>query len=182
MIMGKERTLILIKPDAMKQNIAGKIISKFEENGLKIIGMKIKKVEKDFAEKHYPDSDAQIIGMGNKTLGSGEEVAKKLFGTTDPKEIGLKLRGWLIEFITSTAVIAVVLQGTEAIQKVRNIIGHTDPSKAEKGTIRGDLGEDSILKANKENRATENLVHASGSAEEADSEIALWFEPEELHP
>jgi nucleoside-diphosphate kinase len=181
MKMEKERTLVVIKPDAMKQNIAGKIIAKFEENDLKIIGMKIKKVEKDFAEKHYTDSDEQIIGMGNKTLGSGEEVAKKLFGTTDPKEIGIKLRAWLIDFITSTPVIAMVLQGPEAIQKVRKIVGFTDPSKAEKGTIREELGTDSIAKANQEGRATENLVHASGSAEEADSEIALWFEPEELH-
>jgi len=133
--MEDERTLVLIKPDGMKQNLAGKIISKFEDNNLKIIGMKIKKVEKDFAEKHYTDSDAQIIGMGNKTLGSGEKVAEEIFGTKDPKEIGIKLRSWLIDFITSTPVIAMVLQGPQAIQKVRNIIGHTDPIKAEKGKI-----------------------------------------------
>ena len=180
--MEMERTLILIKSDAMKKNMAGKIISRFEEDGLKIVGVKIKKVETKFAEKHYTTSDAQIMGMGNKTLESGgRERAQKLFNSTDPKEIGMILRKWLIEFITSTPVIAIVLEGEDAIKKVRKITGHTDPSKAEKGTIRGDLGEDAITKANEERRATYNLVHASGSPEEAKIEIDLWFSPKELH-
>lgn len=181
MAENSQKTLVLIKPDAVRKNIAGKIISKFEESGLQIKGIKIKKVETEFAEKHYKDSDAQILGMGNKTLDSGgKEKAQELFNTTDPKEIGTKLREWLIEFITSTPVIAIVLEGEDAVKKVRAIVGHTDPSKAEKGTIRGDLTEDSIQKANEESRATYNLVHASGSPEEAEEEISLWFSEEEI--
>ena len=82
----------------------------------------------------------------------------------------------MLQFIVSTPVVAMVLQGEDAVQKVRKIAGYTDPSKADKGTIRGDFGADSIAKANSERRATENLIHASGSVEEAQQEIALWFE------
>jgi nucleoside-diphosphate kinase len=114
--------------------------------------------------------------MGNKTLGAnGEKRAKEIFGTIEPKELGLQLREWMLQFITSTPVVAIVLEGEDAVQKVRKIAGYTDPSKADKGTIRGDMGVDSIAKANGEHRATENLIHASGSVEEAQQEIALWF-------
>ncbi len=177
----KERTLVAVKPDGMKRNLVGKIISRFEENGLKIVGLKMVKLNRGMAEKHYTDSDEQIVGMGNKTLDAGgESKAKELFGTADHKEIGIKLRGWMIEFIMSSPLAAMVLEGENAVQNVRKIVGFTDPSKAEKGTLRSDLGTDSIAKANEEGRATENLVHASGSVEEAEKEIKLWFKPEEL--
>lgn len=174
--MAIEETLVLIKPDGMRRNLIGKIIARFEKEQLKIIGLKLVKADKKLAEKHYTDTDAQIIGMGNKTLGTtGEKKSNEIFGTIEPKEIGLQLRDWLLQFITSIPVAAMVLEGEEAVQKVRKIAGFTDPSKAEKGTIRGDMGVDSIPKANEERRATENLIHASGSVEEAQQEIALWF-------
>ncbi|MHA1616357.1 MAG: nucleoside-diphosphate kinase [Candidatus Njordarchaeales archaeon] len=176
-----ERTLVLIKPDGIRRKLIGKIISRIEENDLKIIGMKMVKANRNLAEEHYPSSDAQIVGMGNKTLSSsGEEKAKEIFGTTDPKEIGLILREWLIKFITSSPVVALVVEGENAIERMRKLAGYTDPAKAEKGTIRGDFGIDSIAKANEEKRATENLVHVSGSKEEAEREVKLWFKPEEL--
>jgi nucleoside-diphosphate kinase len=175
-----ERTLVVLKPDAMRR-LVGRIISRFEKEGLRIAGMKMVAVDRNFAAKHYPDSDEQLTEMGNKTLNAGgEEKARELFGTTSPREIGLKLREWMIDFITSGLVVVTVLEGEDAVEKARRIVGFTDPSKAEKGTIRGDFGIDSIVKANNERRACENLVHASGSAEEAAREISLWFPPEEL--
>jgi nucleoside-diphosphate kinase len=123
--------------------------------------------------------------MGNKTIEAAREAGKpesvmKLFGTEEPREIGMQLREWLVEFITSAPVDAYVLEGEDAIKLVRKITGFTDPARADKGTIRGDLGEDSIDRANSEKRATENLVHASGNPEEAEKEINLWFKTEEL--
>lgn len=172
----KERTLVVIKPDGVKRNLIGKIVSRFEDAGLKIVEMKMVKIDKKMAGKHYTASDAQVIGMGNKTLAAGgEKRAKELFGTVDQRKIGMELRKWMIDFITSGPVVAMILEGENAIQKVRSVTGFTDPSKAEKGTIRGDFGTDSIVKANEERRATENLIHASGSKEEADREIKLWF-------
>ena len=174
--MAIEETLVLIKPDGVNRNLIGKIIARFEKEHLKIIGMKFVRADYKLAERHYTDSDAQVIGMGNKTLGAtGEKKALEIFGSTEPKEIGFQLRDWMLQFITSAPVVAMVLEGEDAVQKVRKVAGYTDPSKAEKGTIRGDMGVDSIPKANSEKRATENLIHASGTVEEAQQEIALWF-------
>jgi nucleoside-diphosphate kinase len=180
-----ERTLILIKPDAMEKNLGEKIIKRYTDAGLKVVARKTMQADRTLAEQHYPDTDSQIIGMGNKTIQAAKEAGKpgdvmKLFGTEDPRKIGLQLRQWLVEFITSRPVIALVLEGENAIQNVRQITGFTDPSRADKGTIRGDWGSDSIDKANNEKRATQNLVHASGNPEEAAKEIALWFSPSEI--
>jgi nucleoside-diphosphate kinase len=174
----KERTLIVIKPDGMRHE--KKIISHYEKHGLKIISKKTLKIDKKVAEKHYPASDEQIIGMGNKTITASKEnriydKVMELFGTEDPRMIGLKLREWLIKFITSAPVTAVILEGEDAITLTRKITGFTDPSSADKETVRGSLGTDSIAKANSEGRPVMNLVHASGSKREAENEISLWF-------
>lgn len=178
-----ERTLVLLKPDAVKRGLIGKIISHFENNKLTLIGMKLVKVDPELAKKHYTDSEAQVAGMGNKTLSAaGMEKSQEIFGTTDPRKIGQQLVEWSRLFITRIPVVALVLEGEGAITKVRKIVGFTDPTRAEKGTIRGDWGTDSIAQANAEKRATENLVHASGSVEEAIQEINLWFKPAEIFP
>ena len=174
-----ERTLVVIKPDAMKRHLADKILHYFEKEGLKVIARKEVHVTKEFAAKHYTASDEQVIGMGNKTIASSKESGKyeemkDKFGSENPREIGDKIRGWLINYISSTPVIAVVLEGSDAVKHARKITGFTDPSRADKGTVRGDLGEDSIVAANGEFRPVQNLVHASDS-EGAKHELALWF-------
>jgi len=181
-----ERTLVLVKPDAMRKNLGEQIIRRYTDAGLKVVASKTVQADRELAEKHYPETDSQVVGMGNKTIRAAQEIGKpesvkEAFGTDDPKEVGMQLRERLIKFITSAPVIAVVLEGEDAIQQVRKITGYTDPSRAEKGTIRGDWGEDSIAKATSEGRATENLVHASGNPEEAEFEIGLWFGKEELY-
>lgn len=181
-----ERTLALVKPDGVKRRIVGDIISRFQKGGLKIVAMKMVQASRELAEKHYPATEEQITGMGNKTInatkektGNLDEVVR-LFGSENPKEIGKTLREWMIEFLTSGPVVAMILESDGAIQAARNLGGFTDPIRAEKGTIRGDLGEDSIYQANSEGRATKNLIHLSGSREEAKREINLWFREEEI--
>lgn len=173
-----ERTLIVIKPDGMKQ--VGKIISYYKKAGLKIIAEKTMHVTGEMAEKHYPASEQQILGMGSKTIqamkdGGMQDKVKKMFGTENAREIGMKLRGWLIEFITSAPVKAFVLEGENAVTLTRKVTGFTDPARADKGTVRGDFGTDAIIRANAAGRPVMNLVHASGTVEEAEKEIALWF-------
>jgi nucleoside-diphosphate kinase len=180
-----ERTLVLLKPDALKRGVSGEIISRFEKAGLKLLAAKMVRPDKELAHKHYPTGRREFIeGMGHKTLGSYKEGgldAKEQLGTDDPHSIGLMVQGWLADFLTSGPVLALVLEGEGAIKKVRDLAGHTIPANAEPGTIRGDFSDDSPIKANAEKRAIHNLVHASGDKAEADFEINLWFQPSELH-
>ena len=179
-----EKTLVVLKPDAILRGVGSEILSRFEKAGLKLIGAKMVNVSKELAEKHYPsDRHEWIEQIGHKTLANYKKLeadVKKLLGTDDPKEIGKMARVWLLEYITSGPVLAVVFEGPHAVDLVRKIVGHTLPLDSAPGTIRGDYSYDSSLLANTAKRAIKNLVHASGSIEEADYEIPLWFEPSEL--
>jgi len=180
-----ERTLIIIKPDAIQRGIIGDIIARYEKVGLKIIGMKMFVPTKELLDKHYPvDREEFITGMGNKTLENYHELGmdpNDYFGTDDPNAIGREIQKWLVDFMVSSPVIAVVLEGPHAIEVVRKIRGHTLPFKAQPGTITGDYSFDSSSLANGDMRPIRNLVHASGNAEEAEFEIDLWFEKDELN-
>ena len=177
--------MIILKPDALNRGLVGEIVSRFEKAGLKLVAAKMIWPNQKLAEKHYPSDRQEFIkGMGHKTLEShkeeGEDVSN-IFGTEEPHKIGLKLHQWLVDFLTSGPVIAMVLEGPNAIRAARDIAGHTIPAKAEPGTIRGDYSDDSAIRANAEKRSIMNLVHASGDKTEAGFEINLWFKPEELH-
>ncbi|MEX0881630.1 MAG: nucleoside-diphosphate kinase [Candidatus Saccharimonadales bacterium] len=180
-----EKTLVILKPDAVQHGLVGEITSRFEKAGLKLVATKMIWPDRELAEKHYPsDREEFIKGMGHKTLESHKEEdedASTIFGTPDPHAIGLQLHKWLVDFLVSGPVIAMVLEGENAIKLGRDIAGHTIPAKAEPGTIRGDYSDDSAIKANAEKRSIKNLVHASGDKKEADFEINLWFTEEELH-
>ena len=175
-----EKTLVVIKPDGVERNLIGEILSRFEKSGLKIVAAKMVKVKKAFAKKHYTASDEQVMGMGNKTLQASREnnlydEIIKVFGTDDPKKIGMVLRNAMVKFLVSGPVFAVIFEGENAIKEVRRITGFTDPAQAEKGTVRADFGSDSIVNANSDGRPVRNVVHASGNVEEAKREIRLWF-------
>lgn len=180
-----ERTLIILKPDALQRGLAGEIISRFERAGMKLVATKMVRPDEGLVHRHYPTHRREFIkGMGHKTLGSYRETGHDPaanFGTADPHAIGLQLQKWLVDFLVSGPVIALVLEGRGAIKRVRDIAGHTIPAKAKAGTIRGDYSKDSAIAANAEKRSIKNLVHASGDAKEAEFEINLWFSKEELH-
>jgi nucleoside-diphosphate kinase len=180
-----ERTLVLLKPDAVQQQLIGEIIGRFEKAGLKVVATKMVWPTRELAGQHYPTSREPFIrGMGGKTLESYKEHDMDPmadFGTQDEHKIGLQLQKWLVDFLTSGPVIALVLQGKNAVKKGREVAGHTIPVKAEKGSVRGDLSDDDAVKANAQKRPVKNLVHASGDSEEANFEIDLWFDAEELH-
>jgi len=149
-----ERTLVLIKPDGVARSLVGEVIKRFEQRGLKLIGMKMVHAERDFAEKHYTD-----------------DIAKRR---------GEKVREMLLAYITEGPVIALVLEGISAVTVVRKIVGDTFPEQSHVGTIRGDYAHVSMEYADSKQIAVKNLIHASGSKEEADTEIRLWFSDSEL--
>jgi nucleoside-diphosphate kinase len=140
-----ERTLVLIKPDGVERNLIGEIIKRFEEGGFRVKNIRMVTPNREFVKTHY-----------------AMHRGKPFFGM-------------LIDYLAGKPVVAMILEGRNAVSKVREITGATDPSKADKGTIRGDLGNDSREKADKEHRSIYNLIHASGTKEEAETEVRLWF-------
>ena len=180
-----ERTLVLMKPDAVIRGIIGEIITRFEKVGLKIVAAKMIIADEQLINQHYPVSRKEFItGIGQKTLDNGQELGintKKIFGTEDPHKLGLEINKWNVEYMQSGPLFAMVLEGPHAIATVRKIRGFTLPSKAEPGTITGDYSFDSSVLANSNKRTIRNLVHASGDEEEAKFEVGLWFSPDELH-
>lgn len=178
-----EKTLILIKPDAVKRAVIGEILQRFEKAGLKIVGIKMVHATEEHASKHYPNTEEWLSGMGNKTLEDYKQRnidPKEKFGTDDALEIGKIIAGWNISYLSKGPVIACVLEGYHAIAAVRKLVGGTLPVNAEAGTIRGDLSSFSAALANERSTAIINLIHASGNAEEAQYEIAHWFNKNEL--
>ena len=164
----KEKTLVVIKPDGIERNLVGTIISYYEKGGMKVIAMKTMMVTKELVAKHYPDDEEYLITLGKKSEKAGDVVK-------DYKQQGKMIVEGVRRYITRGPVIAIILEGENAIKRVREITGYTDPKSADKGTIRGDFGKDSILEANSQKRSVQNLIHASGTPDEAKKEIKLWF-------
>lgn len=173
----------MVKPDGVERKLVGEIIKRIEETDLKIIAMKMKKPTKEFAKKFYPDAEEWYQNVGERAKIAFEKQrldVKKYYGTDVPLEMGKVVKKWLIDFISSGHVVAMVVEGDDAIQRIRKICGHTYPNLAEKGTVRGDFGTDTVEKANSEGRSIKNLIHASGSKEEAEREIVVWFKTSEI--
>lgn len=173
-----QRTLVLLKPDAVQRNLIGHILGIFELAGLRITALQMIIPDRELAQKHYPDSDAWRASAGAKTIenyrASGVDPVEVL-GTEDPIRVGSTIKARLVDYLTSGPVVAVILSGNEAVLNVRRLVGSTLPSEAPPGTIRGSFSIDSAQAANEQNRPVYNLVHASGTANEADNEISLWF-------
>lgn len=149
-----ERTLVLLKPDAVARGFAGKIISRFEDAALKIVGVKMKWMDEEFTRRHYFDLE--------------ERLGAQVYAVT-------------AAFMQQGPVIALVLEGYDAVAKVRKIVGSTYPNEAAPGTIRGDFSHYGKAASQASGKAVANLVHASGNKEEAGQEVDLWFAKEELH-
>jgi len=174
----KERTLVLLKPDAVQRNLVGEIVGRFERAGLKIVAMKFLLPTAEQAHAHYVKNEAEIEALGRRNL-----EAKKKGGAVvndDPKEFGQKIIDRLIVFLTSSPVLAIVLEGNKAIPIVRKLLGSTEPLQSDVGTIRGDYTLDSYELADAGNRAVRNLVHASANDFDAEYEIKIWFKKDEL--
>ena len=166
------RSLVLLKPDAVKRNLIGEIIKRFEDRGLKVIAMELMTADKPILVKHYNlDNYDYVLTLGHVDP-SGMSVQEK----KDRYDKNLKILEAVQDYVASGPIVKMVLAGgDDAVALIREIVGKTDPSKADKGSIRGDLGEDSFAEADKEGRSVFNLVHASGNDGEAKAEINLWF-------
>jgi len=150
-----EQTLVLVKPDGVARGLTGEVIKRFEQRGLKIVGLKLVRVEMDHAQKHYTD-----------------DITKRR---------GQKVRDLLLNYITDGPVVAMVVEGVNAIENARKLVGATESKSALPGTIRGDYSHVSFSYADKKNIPVKNIIHASSNEEDARTEIALWFSINEIH-
>lgn len=174
----EQRTLILIKPDGVQRGLVGEILGRFEHAGLKVVGMKLAWADAKLAAAHYRTDEDFLRSIGEKAIAGQRQLGIPVAGAA--LEIGRWVRSLLERYLRVGPVVAVVLQGTNAIANARQLVGATDPLLADVGSIRGDLTIDTIQMANYEGRSVRNLMHASSDAAEADREIALWFRSDEL--
>lgn len=174
-----ERTLVILKPDTIQRGLIGEIISRFEKKGLKIVAMKMVSPDKDLAKKHYDQPESAMRQLGERTIAG--KAAKGVVDTRDPLDIARDIQKKLYIYLSAGPVVAMVIEGVHAVAHVRKIRGHTEPLQADIGSISGDFTIDSYVTADEDARAIRNLVHASGTTEEAENEINIWFRPEEIH-
>ena len=181
--MKKQRALLIIKPDGVKRGIIGKIISRFEDVGLKIIGLKFEWATKERIIALYPETEAWFKKVGERTLSNYAKKgldAKKVFGSNDAVKIGKIVKGWLIDYLQESPLFLAVVEGYDAVEIARKLSGNTIPVLAAPGTIRGDFSSDTIDLANTENRPLRNVIHASDTVEDGEKEIKVWFKDAEL--
>jgi len=150
-----QQTLVLVKPDGVQRGLVGEVIKRFEQRGLKIVALKLTKVSKDLAQKHYTDDIAKR---------RGEAVRKRL-----------------LDFITDCPVVAMIVEGVDAIENVRKLVGATESKAALPGTIRGDFSHVSYSHADEKEIAVKNIIHASADEKDAAYETKLWFSIDEVH-
>lgn len=175
----KERTLVVVKPDGIQRSLVGEVIKRFEQVGLKLIGMKMIIATPEHIEKHYTlDPEWRRI-TGEKTIKG--YVDKGLTPpSTDPFEITAKILANNMKFMTSGPLIPMVWEGAHAQKIVKKLTGGTEPLTSDVGTIRGDYVMDSYAMSDADTRSIRNIIHCSGSVKEAEDEIVHWFQPEEL--
>jgi nucleoside-diphosphate kinase len=149
-----ERTLVVIKPDGVQRGLVGPILTRFENAGLKFIGIKMRWANETQAKKHYT-----------------ADLAKRR---------GQKVRDVMVEFLKSGPVVAFVIEGVDAIENVRKIVGATEPKASLPGTIRGDYAHIAFKHADAEGKAVGNLIHASSDKADAEREVFIWFNEDEL--
>lgn len=173
-----ERTLVVLKPDAVQRSLVGEIIGRFEKVGLKIVAMKMLVPSEELVAQHYTEDLIPI--MGNKTTKDWE--AWGIAYDKSKEQIGREVLTATRAFMRSTPVVAFVLEGDHVVEVVRKMVGSTGPKDSAPGTIRGDYAHVALGRASLANKGGANLVHASGSPEEAIKEIELWFTSAELAP
>lgn len=174
-----ERTLIILKPDAVKRGLIGKVIETFENVGLKLMAAKMLLPNSEVIKNHYPGTTEWLKEMGEKTLASfkqsGDNVMKT-FDTEDPSKLGLFIYERLIKYWMEGPIVVMVWAGPNAVTVARKLRGHTIPAFAEPGTLLAQYSFDSSPFSSSLDRVVKTFIHASGSVDEAEREIKYWFD------
>ena len=174
----QERSLVLLKTDAVQRNLIGEIVKRLEQTGLKIVALKMINASEEQLLAHYNKDDAWYSKKGEGIVEDLKSMGKPV--EKEPIEYGKDIIRTIVHYMQESPVVAMILEGNQATKVVTKIVGTTEPTSSDVGTIRGDYTLDSFAHATYENRAVRNLVHQSESPEEAEREIEIWFKPEEI--
>lgn len=174
----QERTFVIIKPDGVQRSMIGEIIGRFERTGLKLVGMKMFVPTAEKLWTHYSKDEAWYLSKGERTISNLQAAGRTI--EKSALEYGQDIIGALVKFMSVGPVVAMVWEGNQAINIVKKLVGATEPATSDVGTIRGDLTVDSYDLSNLDGRAVRNLIHCSDQPTEAEREISIWFQPDEL--
>lgn len=174
----KERTLVILKPDAVQRGLMGEIIKRIENTGLKMVGLKMVIAQEEQCWTHYNKDDKWFQSKGEKVVENRKTAGLPV--EKEAIEYGKDIIGALVNFMTCGPVVPMVFEGNQAVGIVKKLVGSTEPLSSDGGTIRGDYTIDSFELANFDSRAVRNLIHCSDEVDEAKREIGIWFNENEL--
>lgn len=174
----KERTLVILKPDAIQRGLVGEIIKRLERTGLKLVAMKIVNATEEQLWRHYNKDEEWFTKKGENTVKNRRDLGLPI--EKEAIEYGKDIVRALVSFMTCGPVVPMVWEGNQAVGIVKKIVGATEPLSSDGGTIRGDYTLDSYELASLDDRAVRNLIHCSDPVTDAEREIPLWFSKDEV--
>jgi nucleoside-diphosphate kinase len=174
----KERSFIIIKPDGVQRSLVGEIIKRFEQTGLKLVGMKMAVLPEDKLWKHYDKDDEWFLKKGTNIVKDRTEAGMPV--EKEAIEYGKDIIRALVKYMTAGPVVMMAVEGNQAVAVVKKIVGETEPATSDVGTIRGDFTIDSYAICAVDDRAVRNLIHCSDEVENANKELEMWFPKEDL--
>ena len=178
--MKTEQTFVILKPDTIQRSLVGEIINRLERTGLKLVALKMLTADEKRLTDHYGKQDDWYLEKGTKRVKLMQEAGKTVDTARPPIEYGKDIIRGIIRYMQSSPMVAMVWEGNQAVAVVRKIVGTTDPTTSDVGTIRGDYQIDSYTLSDAEQRGIRNILHCSDQVSEAQREIAIWFTSEEL--
>jgi nucleoside-diphosphate kinase len=174
----KERTFVAIKHDGVQRSLIGEIIKRIERTGLKIVAMKMFVPEQSKIEEHYSKDDSWCTKVGERTIENLEKEGRKVEKTA--LEYGQEVLNALYNYFKLGPIVGMIVEGNQSVAIVKKLVGGTEPTTSDVGTIRGDFTIDSYGISNTDGRAVRNLIHCSDKPEEAEREIKIWFMQDEI--
>ncbi len=179
-MMKQEQTFVILKPDTIHRSLIGEIINRIERTGLKLVALKMLVADEKRLLAHYGKNDEWYLEKGTKRVKLMQEAGKTVDASRPPIEYGKDIIRGVVRYMQSSPVVAMVWEGNQSVAVVRKIVGTTDPTTSDVGTIRGDYQIDSYTLSDAEQRGIRNILHCSDQPSEAQREIGIWFTPEEI--
>ncbi len=174
----KERSFVAVKHDGVQRAVVGEIIKRIERTGLKMVALKMFVPTMDKTIEHYGKDDAWCIKVGERTIEGLKKEGRPV--EKEALDYGKDVLNALYKYFTLGPVVGMIIEGNSAVTIVKKLVGGTEPTTSDVGTIRGDLTVDSYQISNVDSRAVRNLIHCTDKPEEAEREINIWFSPEEI--